>query len=62
MKRAFFLDLGRVGVGAQTLATDSGDDIHEASVVLHALLCPMGARGWGERRGAEGVGKEDTFQ
>lgn len=46
MKPASFLDLGGVGVGAQTLAADSGYDIHEASVVLHALLCPVDARGW----------------
>lgn len=38
--RGVSLDLGGVGVGAQALSAHAGDDVHEASVVLHALLRP----------------------
>lgn len=34
------LDLGGVGVRAQALAAHAGDNVYEASVVLHALLRP----------------------
>lgn len=34
------LDLSGVGVGTQPLAPHPSDDVHEASVVLHALLRP----------------------
>ncbi len=35
------LNLGGVGVGAQALSADAGHDVHEAPVVLHALLRPV---------------------
>lgn len=38
--RGVCLNLGGVGVGAQALTTDASDDVHEPSVVLHALLRP----------------------
>ena len=33
------LDLGGVGVGANLLATEASNHIHESPVVLNALLC-----------------------
>lgn len=38
------LNLSGVRVGAQALAAHAGDDVNEASVVLHALLRPVNAR------------------
>lgn len=40
--KASLLDLGGVGVGTQALSADARHHVHEASVVLHALLRPGG--------------------